>query len=477
METLYVTAAKYIFVLLMAVYTWECFSALKTRKERKTARIFHRQNAIIFIVYVLGISVVYLKNPSNFTVILAGAQLCYLVIVLGIFPIIYSNISRAVLSNMCMLLSIGFIMLARLNFETSVRQFIIVAVVTMASLIVPFLMSKFQLWKYLTWVYCFVGIAALIAVLFLGDEDYGAKLAIEIGNFKFQPSEFVKIIFVFFLAGYLAEHNKFKDVCISAVLAAIYVLILVASTDLGSALIFFMIYLFMLFVSTRNIIYLFLGAGGLSGASVIAYHLFSHVQERFIAWRDPWSAIDNAGYQVAQSLFAIGSGGFMGTGLYEGSPKYIPVVTEDFIFSAIAEEFGGLFAMLLILVCFSCFIAFLKIAMEQANMFNKLVCVGLGVGYAVQVFLTIGGALKMIPSTGVTLPLVSSGGSSILSTLFVFAIMQGLAIVGTKVKRNVTRRIPTEGLVNEQRQTERIRQLERTGEIGKVGKKKKKKIK
>lgn len=110
--------------------------------------------------------------------------------------------------------------------------------------------------------------------LFLGDEDYGAKLAIEIGNFKFQPSEFVKIIFVFFLAGYLAEHNKFKDVCISAVLAAIYVLILVASTDLGSALIFFMIYLFMLFVSTRNIIYLFLGAGGLSGASVIAYHLF-----------------------------------------------------------------------------------------------------------------------------------------------------------------------------------------------------------
>ena len=242
METLYVTAAKYIFVLLMAVYTWECFSALKTRKERKTARIFHRQNAIIFIVYVLGISVVYLKNPSNFTVILAGAQLCYLVIVLGIFPIIYSNISRAVLSNMCMLLSIGFIMLARLNFETSVRQFIIVAVVTMASLIVPFLMSKFQLWKYLTWVYCFVGIAALIAVLFLGDEDYGAKLAIEIGNFKFQPSEFVKIIFVFFLAGYLAEHNKFKDVCISAVLAAIYVLILVASTDLGSALIFFMIY-------------------------------------------------------------------------------------------------------------------------------------------------------------------------------------------------------------------------------------------
>ena len=167
----------------------------------------------------------------------------------------------------------------------------------------------------------------------------------------------------------------------------------------------------------------------------------------------------------------------MGTGLYEGSPKYIPVVTEDFIFSAIAEEFGGLFAMLLILVCFSCFIAFLKIAMEQANMFNKLVCVGLGVGYAVQVFLTIGGALKMIPSTGVTLPLVSSGGSSILSTLFVFAIMQGLAIVGTKVKRNVTRRIPTEGLVNEQRQTERIRQLERTGEIGKVGKKKKKKIK
>lgn len=479
METLYITAAKYIFILLMAIYTWECFSALKTRKARKTLRIFHRQNAIIFIIYVLGISVVYLNNPSNFTIILAGAQLCYLVIVLGIFPIIYSNISRALLSNMCMLLSIGFIMLARLTFEKSVRQFVIVAVVTMASLIVPFLMSRFQLWKYLTWVYCFVGIGALIAVLFAGQEDNGANLAILIGSFKFQPSEFVKIIFVFFLAGYLSEHHKFKEVCISAVLAASFVLVLVASKDLGSALIFFMIYLFMLFVATNNAIYLILGAGGLSLASVLAYQIFSHVQVRVAAWKDPWAAniIDTDGYQITQSLFAIGSGGFMGTGLYKGSPKSVPLVEEDFMFSAIAEEFGGFFGMLLILVCFSCFIAFLKIAMEQANMFNKLVCVGLGVGYGVQVFLTIGGAMKMIPSTGVTLPLISSGGSSILSTLFVFAIIQGLAIVGTKVKKNITRRIPTEGLINEQRQTERIRQLERTQETGKVGKKKTKKIK
>ena len=130
-----------------------------------------------------------------------GAQLCYLIVVLGIFPIIYPNINKAILSNMCMLLTIGFIMLARLKFQYSIRQFIIVAVVSMASLIVPYLMSRYEMWKSFTWIYAFVGIGLLACVLVLGNVDNGAKLAINIGGFAFQPSEFVKIIFVFFIAG------------------------------------------------------------------------------------------------------------------------------------------------------------------------------------------------------------------------------------------------------------------------------------
>lgn len=132
---------------------------------------------------------------------------------------------------------------------------------------------------------------------------------------------------------------------------------------------------------------------------------------------------------MAQSLLAIGTGGWLGMGLCQGSPESIPVAAEDFIFSAIVEELGLIFGLCLILVCVSCYIMFLNIAMQLRNRFYKLVALGLGTCYIFQVFLTIGGVTKFIPSTGVTLPLVSYGGSSILSTLIMFAIIQGLYIL------------------------------------------------
>lgn len=473
----------------MLFYTWECFSALKCRNPYKASGIFQRQNGIIFATYLLGIITIYMNQPEVTRVniiILGGAQMCYLIVVLGIFPIIYPNINKAVLSNMCMLLTIGFIMITRLGldetvekltFEKSVTQFIIVAIVTMASLIVPYLMSRFEMWKYLTWVYCIVGLVLLCVVLVLGRTSGGAKLAISIAGFTFQPSEFVKIIFVFFIAGLLYKSTEFKNIVLSAVLAGTYVIILVLSTDLGSALIFFMIYLFMVYVGTRKARYLLIGAGGLSIAAVVAHKLFYHVQVRVATWLDPWPTIDGGGYQITQSLFALGSGGFTGTGLFQGRPGDIPVVQQDMIFAAIGEEFGAVFAMLLILVCLSCFMAFLITAMEQASLFNKLVCVGLGVQYAVQVILTIGGALKMIPLTGVTLPLISYGGSSILSTLIVFAILQGMAIVGTTSKKPVGRKTPVEGTGNvTTRNTARVKKIEHTQEI-KISPKGKKKNK
>ena len=434
METYLITVSKYLFIALMLFYTWECFSALRSKNPIKQAGIYQRQNGIIFLVYIIGMAMVFMFEkdvPQINVIILAGAQLCFLIIVLGVFPVIYTNINKAILSNMCMLLTIGFIILARLDYQGSITQFIIVAIVSLLSLIVPYMMQKEDFLKKLTWLYCLVGAALLLIVLGLGVISRGAKLSMEIGGFTFQPSEFVKILFVFFMAGFLAKSTEFKHVIISAIMAAIFVGLLVLSTDLGSALIFFMTYLFMLYVATKKARYLWLGIGAMSFASFVAYFLFSHVQTRVEAWLDPWSIIDGKGYQITQSLFALANGGFTGTGLYQGQPTDIPVVKKDFVFSAIGEEFGGIFACLLILVCLSCFIAFLISAMKQLSLFNRLICVGLGIQYAVQVILTVGGAIKMIPSTGVTLPLVSYGGSSILSTLFVFAIIQGLAIVGT----------------------------------------------
>lgn len=468
MSTFLIIVTKYLFILLMLFYTIECFCALKCKNPYRASGIFQRQNGIIFLTYLLGIVTIYMNQTDTTdigVIVLGGAQLCYLIVVLGIFPIIYPNINKAILSNMCMLLTIGFIMLARLNFKSSIRQFIMVAVVSMLSLIVPFLMSRYDTWKSFTWIYCFVGIGLLTAVLLLGDKSKGAYLALKIGGFQFQPSEFVKIIFVFFVAGMLAKSTSFKHIVLSAIMAGLHVIILVLSTDLGSALIYFMIYVFMVYVGTHKARYLVLGFAGFSVASLIAYKLFSHVQTRVVAWEDPWSTISGAGYQVAHSLFALGNGGFTGTGLYQGKPNYVPEVEQDFIFSAVGEEFGAVFGMLLILVCLTCFIVFLVTAMQQLNTFNKLVCVGLGIQYAFQIILTVGGAIKMIPSTGVTLPLLSYGGSSIISTLIVFAIIQGLSIVGT-TQVPVRKKKAVEDRRNvKARNTAKISGLENTQEI------------
>ncbi len=468
METYIITVSKYLFIALMLFYTWECFSALRSKNPIKQAGIYQRQNGVIFLVYIIGMAMVFMFEkdvPQINVIILAGAQLCFLIIVLGVFPVIYSNINKAILSNMCMLLTIGFIILARLDYQGSITQFIIVAIVSLISLLVPYMMQKEDFLKKLTWLYCFVGAALLLVVLAIGVMSRGAKLSMEIGGFTFQPSEFVKILFVFFMAGFLAKSTDFKHIIISAILAAMFVGLLVLSTDLGSALIFFMTYLFMLYVATKRARYLWLGFAGMSLASVVAFFLFSHVQTRVEAWQDPWSIIDGKGYQITQSLFALANGGFTGTGLYQGQPTDIPVVKKDFVFSAIGEEFGGIFAMLLILICLSCFIAFLITAMKQLSLFNRLICIGLGIQYAVQVILTVGGAIKMIPSTGVTLPLVSYGGSSILSTLFVFAIIQGLAIVGTN---NEELKIGKKYEEDETSKAKRRKQIEQTQELPKL---------
>ena len=230
----------------------------------------------------------------------------------------------------------------------------------------------------------------------------------------------------------LWQSTDFLRVAITTSIAAAHVLILVASKDLGGALIFFITYLIMLYVATRKLFYL--TAGLLSGcvAAIAAYRLFSHIRVRVLAWSDPLSVIDNEGYQISQSLFAIGTGGWFGMGLNQGTPNRIPIVEQDFIFSAISEEMGGVFALCLIMVCVSCFLMFLNIAMQMRDQFYKLEALGLGILYGFQIFLTVGGAIKMIPSTGVTLPLVSYGGSSLLSTMILFAVIQGFYMLKQK---------------------------------------------
>lgn len=326
-------------------------------------------------------------------------------------------------------MTVSFIILTRLSYEKSVKQFTIMASSTAVTIIVPFVISKLRFLKKLGWVYAFLGIALLLSVLIAGNVVYGAKLSFNIGGLSIQPSEFVKIIFVYCIASMLHESTEIPQLIKATAVAGIHVLILVVSRDLGGALILFVVYLIMLYVASKR--FLLLAGGLLCGcvAAIAAYHLFSHVRVRVLAWSNPWIYIENEGYQITQSLFAIGTGGWFGMGLFQGTPNKIPVVEHDFVFSAISEELGALFALCIILICISCFIMFLNIAMQIKDSFSRLAALGLGTSYGFQVFLTIGGVTKFIPSTGVTLPLVSYGGSSVFSTLIMFAIIQGLYIL------------------------------------------------
>ena len=407
MTNLITDVARYVMIFLIAFYTYLNFRYFSLDEERQN-RLCGRQNRIMVLIQILAYGVMYLRTEDIRLPLFAAVQIVFFVAYILLYRVFYPYVSRILVNNVCIFLSIGLFMLSRLSFEKAERQFVIVVVSAVFTWIIPFIMDRvWQLVK-IPWVYGILGLVLLGVVCLVGNTSFGAQLSIEIAGVTMQPSEFVKLSFVFFVAS---------------------MLILVLSKDLGSAFIFFVTYLFMLFVATSN--WLYLTAGSLSGclAGVAAYGLFQHVRVRVMAWRDPWSDIENKGYQVAQSLFAIGTGSWFGMGLYQGMPKKIPVVEKDFIFAAISEEMGAVFALCLLLICLGCFLQFMMMACKMQALFYKLIAFGFGMLYITQAFLAVGGAIKFIPSTGVTLPLVSYGGSSVLSTFMMFGVMQGLYIL------------------------------------------------
>ena len=400
---------------------------MKNEEDRNYA--CSRQLVCMFMLHFLANLLIVLNTKSEELILFYGMQVLFFVCYLSLSKFFYKKISRLLLNNICMLLGTGFIILTRLNPDRAMRQFLIVVVSAVVTWIIPFIIDRvWQLVK-LAWLYGILGVLILAFVCVAGNTSFGAQLSLTVGGISVQPSEFVKISFVFFAAARLYRSTKFKDVVITTVIAALHVVILVLSRDLGSALIFFITYLFMLFVATSN--WLYLGAGVMSGsaAAAAAYNLFSHVRRRVEAWRDPWADIDDKGYQVTQGLFAMGTGGWFGLGLYQGMPQKIPVVDKDFVFAAISEELGVIYALCLLFICVGCFMQFMIIAVKMQAMFYKLIAFGLGIMYITQVFLTVGGVVKFIPSTGVTLPFVSYGGSSVLATFVLFNIIQGLYIL------------------------------------------------
>lgn len=446
MVNLIIEFSKYFMVFLLAFYTYECFAVFrKGYLLIQRARIYKRQMVCVYLIHLDAFLVMFVVT-KDFRII--GFYLIQLIFLLSLhfgYKMVYKKINDLLLNNMCMLLMIGFVVLTRLKFEKAMKQFVIALLAAAITFFIPLIIKKARFFRKLTWLYAAVGVAILGVVAIAGSFSYGAKISFTFAGITIQPSEFIKILFVFYVAGMFHESMDFSQIVKTTIVAAFHVLILVFSRDLGGALIFFVVYLVMLYVASRKLLYLMGGSAAGGVAAFLAYKLFHHVRVRVVAWKNPLGVIENEGYQICQSLFAIGTGGWFGMGLYQGVPNTIPVVEQDFIFSAIAEEFGGIFALCLILVCVSCIFMFFNIAMQLKDSYYKYVALGLGTVYGFQVFLTLGGVTKFIPSTGVTLPFVSYGGSSLLSTFILFAIVQGLYLVKEDGERIYEKKDPESG--------------------------------
>ena len=427
-------------ILLIIMYTFLCFSIFGYQDPDRKRYLLRRQNILMFLMHAIAFAVMYLQTDDIKMLAFYLMQVVLFGATIILYTLLYPKVSRLVVNNMCMLLCIGFIMLTRLNYSYAIKQFMIAAAGIACSLVVPVIIRKFKFLAEWRKFYAVIGIFSLAAVVIWGGVNGGAKLSFSTKVSNIQTSELVKIVFVFFVASSFKLSLEFKNIVITTALAAFHVLILVVSKDLGAALIIFVVYLVMLYVATRQPLYIFAGLGAGSLASVAAYYLFNHVRVRVIVWKDPLAVYANGGQQVAQSLFAIGTGSWFGLGLFEGVPNTIPVAVSDFIFAAIGEEMGLIYGLCMILICVSCYIMFLNIAMQLHNGFYKLVALGLGTCYIFQVFLAIGGVTKFIPSTGVTIPLVSYGGSSLFSTVIMFAIIQGLYILREYEEEDIERK-------------------------------------
>ncbi|MBO6132731.1 MAG: FtsW/RodA/SpoVE family cell cycle protein [Lachnospiraceae bacterium] len=434
MNTIFVGLSKYILTIFAAFYTIQCFLSFSFTNEEDRYPFYVLQTLFLSAFHVSAFACLSIRmgQPNNL-MMLCLAEEVFLIGFLLLYKFLYRDSSWLLTSNTCFFLATSFVMLTRLSLSKSLKQFAIAALCTIITMAIPFIVQRFGLFRALTFHYAIFGIAALSAVFIFGAVTRGSRLSFTLAGVTFQPSEIVKISFILCLSGLLARDSFAPPprgrVLISSLIAAVHVLILVLSRDLGSALIFFIVYFIILYASLRSPLTLFSGAILGGAGAFIGYRLFSHVRNRVIAWRDPFSVIEGQGYQITQSLFAIGTGSWFGMGLMMGSPDKIPIVEADFIFSAISEELGCIFSILLILVILSTILMFMNISLRVNSAYYRLVALGISACYAFQIFLALGGVTKFIPMTGVTLPLISYGGSSVFSTMLMLQIMQGIYLI------------------------------------------------
>lgn len=378
---------------------------------------------VVLLLCNTSIILYFVREDSIYLFLLAGQLLLFALIGISLNKLTYP-MSKALINNMLFFLTLSFAFLERLSQGRAIRQFVFAIVSLIISIIVIMILRQIKRIESFMYVFAAIGIILLLIVSLAGKVEYGAKLSLSFGNISIQPSEFVKLSFLFFISGCIVTYKDFRGFLFASVGAGLHVIILVLSKDLGTALIFLVAYVLLIFIAYKNYIVLGLEISVAAIGGILAYSLFPHIQSRFIAWSDPLSVVDDKGYQISQSLFAIGTGGWIGSGFTAGQPTKIPVVTKDFIFAAMAEELGTI-AAICIIICLMCTcLQLFNVAFNCEESFYMLVVNGIAIIFSIQTILNIGGVIKFIPSTGVTLPFISYGGSSLLSMFICFYIAE-----------------------------------------------------
>lgn len=328
-----------------------------------------------------------------------------------------------------MLFSIGILEIYRLNDKLAFRQIIWFCIGIIAFWLIYLVLKYVKVWSKMYYFYAAISYLLFIATFLFGKRINGAKNWIRLGsNFAFQPSELIKIAFVFLIAAYYKNREKFeKDIFKKYSLHFFFYTFLgflFLQKDLGTVLVFSGVFMFAQYMYEPHRKYMFINLLVLSCGAVLGYILFTHVKVRVKIWLDPFKYADGMGYQIIQGFYAIASGGFFGKGLGLGRPDYIPFAESDYIFASICEEMGILMGMGVVMLFLILTYRGIKTSMEQHNRFYKYVAFCLSLIFAFQSLIMFGGILKLIPLTGITIPFVSYGGSSILSSFIALGILQ-----------------------------------------------------
>jgi cell division protein FtsW (lipid II flippase) len=425
-----------------------------------------RNRELLFLILVgvltgVGFASVYIARKhvvSTASLTYAGFFLLLYVVAHVVTRLTAPNADPYLLPIAGLLTAIGLTEIYRLNPKDAFRQglWIVIAVALFAAamLVLRGDYRRLESYKYLFGLTA-IGLLVLPALPGIGTTVNGARLWVHAGPLQFQPGELAKIMLIVFLAGYLREKRellaqfRLKDLGPLLVIWGGAMLVLVETNDLGSALLYFGIFLAMVYVATARAAYVLTGAALFLAGAYGAYRSIEHVRERVTIWLHPWTVHkvycattgtrtlrqDCQSYQLVKSLYSIGNGHFGGTGLGRGTFEttdghaLIPYLNTDFIYSAIAQELGLIGAAALLLVYMLFVARGFRIALLADDGFSKLAAAGLTFGFALQTFIIVGGILRLIPLTGITLPFVSYGGSSVVAN---FVLLAGLLLVSER---------------------------------------------